>query len=419
MTFEDLNLAPQLLRAIRDQGYEEPTPIQRMAIPEALQGKDVLGRAQTGTGKTAAFMLPVLQRLSQADSDSLRALIVCPTRELAIQVADAARVYGTHLKLFVGIVYGGTSVEKDVRNLRAGYDVLVATPGRLIDHLERGNVDLSELEVLVLDEADRMLDMGFRPQIDAILRRCPRDRQTLFFSATLPNSVRSLAYDMLRNPVSVEAAPNSTTAEGVEQSVYVVDAKKKSELLLLLLERHEMDSVIVFTRTKFRADRLVGQLKSGGINAVVMHGDRDMKDRVRALDAFREGKARVLVATDVAQRGLDVEGISHVVNFDVPQEPDDYVHRVGRTARAGQTGEAITLMSPGEIGDVRAIEMHLGRDLPRIELPGFGFGDVTEQTIRMPDRADTTRATRGRRRTGSRAGEELSPEALAELLDVG
>jgi ATP-dependent RNA helicase RhlE len=416
MKFEELMLAPELLRAVKELGYEEPTPIQRMAIPVALEGKDLLGRAQTGTGKTAAFMLPVLQRLREGEG--LRALVLCPTRELAIQVAESAREYARHAGLWVGVVYGGTQVQKDIRDLRAGFDVLVATPGRLIDHLERGNVDLSELEVLVLDEADRMLDMGFRPQIDAILRRCPRNRQTLFFSATLPNGVKSLAHDILRDPVSIEAAPQAVTAEGVEQFVYLVDGKKKSELLVELLGRPEMDSVIVFTRTKFGADRVAGQLKRAGINAAVMHGDRDMKERVRALDAFRDGNARVLVATDVAQRGLDVEGISHVINYDVPQEPDGYVHRVGRTARAGQKGKAITFMSPGEIGDLRSIEIHLGRNLPRIELPGFTFGDATEETVHAP-RPQTSRASRGRRRAGSRAGTELSAEELAEILKVG
>ncbi len=419
MNFDELSLAPELVRAVKELGYDEPTPIQGMAIPEALAGKDVLGRAQTGTGKTAAFMLPTLQRLR--GGEGLRALVLCPTRELAIQVAEATRDYAKHTDSWVGLIYGGTSVQKDVRDLRAGFDVLVATPGRLIDHLERGNVDLSELEVLVLDEADRMLDMGFRPQINQILKHCPRNRQTLFFSATLPNEVKSLAYDSLRDPVVVEAAPQKMTAEGVEQFVYPVDGKRKTELLLELLQRPGMDSVIVFTRTKFGADRVVGQLQRRGVKATVMHGDRAMKERVRALDDFREGVARVLIATDVAQRGLDVEGISHVVNYDVPQDPDSYVHRVGRTARAGQTGEAITFMSPSEIGDVRAIEHHIGRELPRIELPGYGFGLATEEgAAPISPRAEkkAARASRGRR-MGSRSGKDLTPEELEKLLRVG
>jgi ATP-dependent RNA helicase RhlE len=419
MRFEELGLAPELLRAVQDLGYTEPTPIQAMAIPDALAGRDVLGRAQTGTGKTAAFMLPTLHRLK--GGDGLRALVLCPTRELAIQVAETATEYAKHLHQWVGVIYGGTPVQKDVRGLRAGYDVLVATPGRLIDHLERGNVDLSELEVLVLDEADRMLDMGFRPQINEILRHCPKNRQTLFFSATLPNDVKSLAYDSLRDPVAVEAAPSKMTAEGIDQFVYPVDAKKKAQLLLELLERPGMDSVIVFTRTKAGADRLIGQLQRKGVSATVMHGDRAMKDRVRALDAFRDGEARVLVATDVAQRGLDVEGISHVINYDVPQEPDSYVHRVGRTARAGQKGEAITFMSPGEIGEMRMIEHHIGRELPRIELEGYGFGlATTEGSAGVVNKQEqkAVRASRGRR-MGSRAGQQLTPEELEALLRVG
>lgn len=416
MKFEELQLAPELVRAVSEMGYETATPIQAMAIPEALAGKDVLGRAQTGTGKTAAFILPTLQRLR--DGDGLRALVLCPTRELAIQVAESAHDYAKHTEMWVGCVYGGTPVQKDIRDLRAGYDLLVATPGRLIDHLERGNVDLSELEVLVLDEADRMLDMGFRPQINDILRHVPKKRQTLFFSATLPNEVKSLAYDSLNDPVTVEAAPHRTTAEGVEQFIYPVDRRKKTELLVELLQRPGMDSVIVFTRTKIGADRVIAQLERANVAAVVMHGDRGMKDRVRALDQFREGKARVLVATDVAQRGLDVEGISHVINYDVPQDPDSYVHRVGRTARAGQTGEAITFMSPAEIGEVRAIEYHIGRELPRVELEGYGFGLATPEGGAAAPDPKAARASRGHR-MGSRAGQELSPEQLAELLRVG
>jgi ATP-dependent RNA helicase RhlE len=359
-------------------------------------------------------MLPTLHRLR--GGDGLRALVLCPTRELAIQVAEASRDYAKHLPLWVGVIYGGTSVQKDIRDLRAGYDVLVATPGRLIDHLERGNVDLSEIEVLILDEADRMLDMGFRPQINQILKRCPKNRQTLFFSATLPNEVRSLAYDSLRDPVSVEAAPQATTAEGVEQFVYPVDGRRKAALLVELLKRPGMDSVIVFTRTKFGADKLIGQLQQAGVEAAVMHGDRAMKDRVRALDQFRDREVRVLVATDVAQRGLDVEGISHVVNFDVPQDPDSYVHRVGRTARAGQKGEAITFMSPGEIGELRLIEHHIGRELPKIELEGYGFGIATDGGSEM---AAPKKPPKGGRRMGSRSGASLSPEELEKLLRVG
>jgi ATP-dependent RNA helicase RhlE len=419
MNFEELGLMPELLRAVEEMGYVDPTPIQEMAIPETLSGKDVMGRAQTGTGKTAAYMLPTLQRLH--DGDGLRALVLCPTRELAMQVSESARDYAKYMDTWVGVVYGGTSVQKDIRDLRAGFDVLVATPGRLIDHLERGNVDLSEVQVLVLDEADRMLDMGFRPQINQILRYLPKERQTLFFSATLPNEVKSLAYDSLREPVTVEAAPHKTTAEGVEQFVYPVDPKRKTDLLLQLLEGEGMDSVIVFTRTKMGADKLIARLNAAKVSAAVMHGDRAMKDRVRALDAFRDGEVRVLVATDVAQRGLDVEGISHVINYDVPQEPDSYVHRVGRTARAGHTGMAITLMSPAEIGEMRAIEHHIGRDLPRIELEGYGFGLATGGEPLPPTAKQAKKVSRASRghRMGSRSGKELTAEELEKLLNVG
>ena len=416
MRFEELGLTPELVNAVTELGYEEPTPIQRMAIPIALEGKDLLGRAQTGTGKTAAFMLPTLQRLR--GKEGTKALVLCPTRELAIQVYENAREYAEGSELFVGVLYGGTPVDKDLRGLRAGYEVLVATPGRLIDHLERGNVDLSGVEVLVLDEADRMLDMGFRPQINEITKRLPRDRQTLFFSATMPNEVKSLAYDILRDPVSVEAAPQATTAEGVEQFIFPVQESKKTELLLKLLQRPGMDSVLVFTRTKFGADRVSAQLKRAGVNVEVMHGDRSMKERTGALDAFREGKVKVLVATDVAQRGLDVEGISHVVNYDAPQDPEGYVHRVGRTARAGAKGEAITFMSGGEIGDVRAVEHLIGYTLPRVEVPGFGFTDATEEKTYTPE-LKQGRGARGRRTMGKRAATELTPEELEKLLKVG
>jgi ATP-dependent RNA helicase RhlE len=418
MTFRGLGLAPNLVQAVAKLGYEEPTPIQRMAIPLALEGKDVLGRAQTGTGKTAAFMLPILHRLNP-EKDGVRALVLCPTRELAMQVAESAKGYAKDSEMFVGVVYGGVPLKNELRDLRAGFDVMVATPGRLIDHIERGNVDLSGVEVLVLDEADRMLDMGFRPQINEILRRLPKKRQTLFFSATLPNAVKSLAYDSLQDPVMVEAAPHATTAEGVEQWVYPVDRNKKTELLIELLGRPGMESVIVFTRTKIGADKVHARLKKANIDAALMHGDRDMKERVRALEGFRTGKVGVLVATDVAQRGLDVEGVSHVVNYDTPQDPESYVHRVGRTARAGLKGEAITFMSPAEIGDVRAIEIHVGRDLPRVELPGYGWGDATEETVSMPVRHTGRPQRGGRQRMGSRAGGELTAEELQKILKIG
>ena len=413
MKFEELDLAPELVRAVSELEYETPTPIQQQAIPVALAGRDILARAPTGTGKTAGFMLPTLHRLK--DGEGLRAIVLCPTRELAIQVAEATTVYAKYLELWVGVLYGGVPLEKELRDLRAGFDVIVATPGRLIDHLERGNVDLSGLEVLVLDEADRMLDMGFRPQIDQVLRRAPKERQTLFFSATMPNSVKSLAYDILRDPVSVEAAPHATESGTLDQYVYPVEQSKKPELLVELLQRPEVESALVFTRTKFGADRVAGHIRRAGIPVEILHSDRNMQQRGRALDAFREGEVKVLVATDVAQRGIDVAGISHVINYDAPKDPEGYVHRVGRTARAGEAGEAITFMSGGEIGDVSAAEHLLGYTIPRVLLPGYGDAVADGSSTAAEKKA--VRATRGRR-MGGRAAEDLSPEELAALLNV-
>jgi ATP-dependent RNA helicase RhlE len=426
MRFTELNLAPELVRNVTELGYETPTPIQQQAIPAALEGRDVLGRAPTGTGKTAAFMLPTLHRLR--GMEGLRCLVLCPTRELAIQVAENAKQYSRGSELFVGLVYGGTKVDADLRDLRAGVEILVGTPGRVNDHLERGNLDLSNVEVLVLDEADRMLDMGFKPQIDQILRRCRRTgRQTLFFSATMPNSVKSLAYEMLHDPVTVEAAPKVTTAEGVEQFVYPVETNKKTDLLLRILKQPEVTTALVFSRTKFGADRIGGAVARAGLKVEVMHSDRNMTQRVRALEAFRAGEVQVLVATDVAQRGIDVEGISHVINYDAPKDPEGYVHRVGRTARAGETGVAITFMSGGEIGDVAAVEHLLGYRIARVNVPGFSvFADEStgepgveqQTTITMPESKKEQRASRGRR-MGKHAAKELSPEELQKLLGVG
>jgi ATP-dependent RNA helicase RhlE len=424
MRFDELNLAPELVRNVAALGYEIPTPIQQQAIPAALEGKDVLGRAPTGTGKTAAFMLPTLHRLR--GKEGLRALVVCPTRELAIQVAESARDYARQSELYVGVVYGGVPLDKELRDLRAGVEILVATPGRLIDHMERANVDLSEVEVLVLDEADRMLDMGFKPQIDQILRRVPRERQTLFFSATMPNSVKSLAYEMLRDPITVEAAPKVTTAEGVEQFVYPVEGREKTALLLQILKKGDVESGLVFVRTKFGADRLASQLTRDGLKVEVMHSDRNMTQRVRALESFREGKVKILIATDVAQRGIDVEGISHVINYDAPKDPEGYVHRVGRTARAGEKGVAITFMSGGEIGDVAAVEHLLGYRISRVHVPGFSFhtplegeaGEAPREVVELPPTIQEQKAMRGRR-LGARSGKELTPEELAKLLKVG
>lgn len=426
MRFDELDLAPELVRNVSALGYETPTPIQAQAIPAALEGRDVLGRAPTGTGKTAAFTLPTLHRLR--GKEGLRCLVLCPTRELAIQVAENAKQYSRGSELYVGLVYGGTKVDADLRDLRAGVEILVGTPGRVNDHLERGNIDLSNVEVLILDEADRMLDMGFKPQIDQILRRCRRTgRQTLLFSATMPNSVKSLAYELLKDPVTVEAAPKVTTAEGVEQFVYPVEPNKKTDLLLYLLKQPEFKTALVFSRTKFGADKVGAAVARAGLKVEVMHSDRNMTQRVRALEAFRSGEVQVLVATDVAQRGIDVEGISHVINYDAPKDPEGYVHRVGRTARAGETGVAITFMSGAEIGDVAAVEHLLGYRIARVNVPGYSVfadestadGEPQVTTVTMPvNKKKEERASRGRR-MGKHAAKELSPEELQKLLKVG
>jgi ATP-dependent RNA helicase RhlE len=414
MRFEDLVTAAPLLRAITDNGWQTPTPIQQKAIPPARSGKDVVGIAQTGTGKTGAFLLPSLEK--QLDEEGLHMLILCPTRELAQQVASDARELTRHTDLWVGEVVGGIPLGPQIRDLRAGFDILVATPGRLLDHLERGNVNLRKLKTLVLDEADRMLDMGFRPQIEAILAQCPRDRQTLFFSATMPNGVHALALRILRDPEWVEATRPATVASGVEQSIYSVRPDRKPALLLHLLEQEHWDQVLVFTARKTGADTLVRQLERAGVNVEVMHGDKDMKQRRRALEGFTSGRVRVLVATDVAQRGLDVEGISHVVNYDVPQQADDYVHRIGRTGRAGALGTAVTFMT-SEFALIKDIERAIGMTIPRISLPGFAYeSDLVEDTRPA---AAPARVSRSGGRMGTRKVDELTPEQLKELMQVG
>lgn len=415
MKFEDLTSCEPLLRATREQGWTSPTPIQAKAIPAAKEGKDVVGIAQTGTGKTGAFLIPSLER--QIGEEGLRTLVLCPTRELAQQVAADARDLTKYAELFIGEIVGGMPMRKQIRDLRAGFDVIVATPGRLLDHIERGNVDLSTVRTLVLDEADRMLDMGFRPQIEAILRNVPTQRQTLFFSATMPNGVHALALRILNDPVWVEAAPQSTVADKVEQLVYSVRAEKKGDLLIQLLRETHWEQVLVFTATKSGADILLSKLKRAGVKTDVMHGDKDMKQRRGALEAFTDGHVQVLVATDVAQRGLDIEGISHVVNYDVPRNPEDYVHRIGRTGRAGATGTAVTFVSAADAMQMRDIDRILKEPLPRISLPGFDYdSNLLEPTAPPKPAARTGRAGN---RMGSRKTENLTPEQLQELLKVG
>jgi ATP-dependent RNA helicase RhlE len=371
--FDGLGLSAELLRAVVDAGYTEPTPIQREAIPLILSGRDIMGLAQTGTGKTAAFTLPIADRLITGPH-RLRALVLTPTRELCQQVERSFKKYAAHTSLVATTIYGGVGMEPQERALRQGVDVIVATPGRLIDHLERGNVDFSNLEVLVLDEADRMLDMGFAPQINRLVSALPRYRQTLLFSATMPPEVEVLARKYLRRPHVVEVTRRATVATTVTHAVYPVPRSRKSALLVDLLKKPEMDSVLVFTRMKVGADRVVRDLEHAGIKAMALHADKRQAQRDQALADFREGRIRVLVATDIAQRGLDISGISHVINYDVPAQVEDYVHRIGRTGRAAQTGDAYTFMAPDEIAMVRMIERVIGQEIERVSVPGFDFG---------------------------------------------
>jgi ATP-dependent RNA helicase RhlE len=374
MSFAELGLSPDLLRAIEDAGYEIPTPIQREAIPLALKGRDLMGLAQTGTGKTAAFVLPTIQLLLGGPK-RLRAVALVPTRELAVQVFESVQKYGAHTDIEAANIYGGVALGPQEKALRRGVDIVVATPGRLIDHMERQNLAFDDLEILILDEADRMLDMGFAPQINRIVREIPPYRQTMLFSATMPPEVEALARKYLRKPVVVQVGRRSQAAHTVTHAVYPVPRSRKTSLLLHLLENEAaLDSVLIFTRTKHGADKLLGELRHAGIQAEAMHGDRTQSERTRALERFKSGETRVLVATDIAQRGLDILGISHVINYDVPQQAEDYVHRIGRTGRAAATGDAFTFMSPDEIAMVRLVETVLGQPIPRISVPGYDFG---------------------------------------------
>ncbi len=359
-TFSDLGLNEILLRALAHEGYQTPTPVQAQAIPALLQGSDLLGVAQTGTGKTAAFALPILQRLladkRRPAPHTARALILAPTRELAAQIADSFRAYGQFFRPSVGVIVGGVSHRPQNDMLARGLDVLVATPGRLLDHLGSGRLRLATTEVLVLDEADHMLDLGFIIPIRQIVAKLPKQRQTLLFSATMPREIATLADDMLRDPVRVSVTPAATTAERVEQHVYLVSSGAKRDLLVELMGDREISRAIVFTRTKRGADRVAQHLESAGVGADAIHGNKSQSQRLRALDGFRKGRTRVLVATDIAARGIDVDGVTHVVNFELPEVAEAYVHRIGRTARAGATGRAISLCDNGERPLLRAIE---------------------------------------------------------------
>ena len=384
MPFSTFGLHPDLLRGVKELGFHRPTPIQQDAIPPAMKGRDVLACAMTGSGKTAAFVLPILDRLIAKPRGTTRALILTPTRELAAQIDEHLAQLAVHTPLSGAAVFGGVGMGPQEHAFRTGVDVLVATPGRLLDHFRFPYAKLQGLEVLVLDEADRMLDMGFLPDIRRVLRHLPPRRQTLFFSATMPGPIVELSREMLRDPFTINLERKSAPAVGITQAVYPCPSDLKTGLLLALLTRGDVKSAIVFTRTKHRANRVADVLKRQGVVCERIHGNRSQAQRTEALAGFKSGKYRVLVATDIAARGIDVEELSHVVNFDVPHVPDDYIHRVGRTARAEATGDAFTFVSPEEEPDLSAIERAVGKRLPRVTVPGFDYSKRTAERLEVP-----------------------------------
>ncbi len=403
-----------LVRAIDALGFEEPTPIQRQAIPPALAGRDVLATAMTGSGKTAAFLLPILQSLLGKKRGTTRALVLTPTRELAAQIVEHFQDLARYTKLRAAAVYGGVGMQPQTRAFQQGVDVIVACPGRLLDHFNYPHARLSGLEVLVLDEADRMLDMGFLPDIRRVLRHLPsRGLQTMLFSATMPPPIVALSRDLLKDPVRVAIQKKAKPATGITQAIFPVRQDLKSRLLCAMLQDGGIQNALVFTRTKHRADRLARFLGRHGIPADRIHGNRSQTQRTRALADFKGGKSRVLVATDIAARGIDVELLSHVINFDVPHVPEDYIHRVGRTARAQATGEAFTLVSPQEQGDLRAIERAIGKALPRRQLDGFGYDASPQEKLERPlgERIAEIRARKAEERARSKAKAQCKAQA--------
>jgi ATP-dependent RNA helicase RhlE len=419
MPFATLPLHPLLLKGLKDLGFVRPTPIQADAIPPALAGRDVLACAMTGSGKTFAFLLPILQQLMEKPRGTTRALVITPTRELAAQILEALNDVAVHTPITGAAVYGGVSMGPQEHAFRSGADVIVATPGRLLDHFRQPYAKLTGVQYLVLDEADRMLDMGFLPDIRRVLRHLPERRQTLFFSATMPPPIAALTRELLRDPVTINLQRQSAPAVGITQAVYPVEGRLKSALLLALLRSGEMQEALVFTRTKHRANRLAAYLVAQGIAAERIHGNRSQGRRTEALEGFKSGRYRVLVATDIAARGIDVEALGHVVNFDVPAVPDDYIHRVGRTARAEATGDAFTFVSPEEESDLQAIEKAVGKRLPRVTLPGFDYSARADSlevplaqriaAIRQRRAAERPRSPGGRSQ-GRGAGQHARPD---------
>lgn len=397
MHFSELNLGNPLQQAINDMGFEETTPIQEQAIPPGLAGRDIIGCAQTGTGKTAAFLLPALQKLldNPGKTKNPRVVVLAPTRELVIQVTEQAKTLAAHTPVRIAAIYGGAKMGAQINKLRRGVDVVIATPGRLQDHMRRKNVNFKELQVLVLDEADRMLDMGFLPDIKHIVSRMPRQRQTMLFSATMPPPVLSLTRQFQQNPEIIEISI-ARPPDSIRQAIYPVPKHLKTPLLIALLEQMDVHSMLVFTATKQEADIVTRKLSESKISTACIHGDFRQRERIAALEGFREGKFQVLVATNIASRGLDVEGISHVINYDVPEHPEDYVHRIGRTARAEADGDAITLVTPDDEAMVYRIEYLLGKKVERKTLPGFDYDVPTPSWAKPSAKAILRRTTQSR-----------------------
>jgi ATP-dependent RNA helicase RhlE len=420
MSFESLGLAPALLRALADNGYTTPTPIQAEGIPLVLAGHDVLGGAQTGTGKTAAFGLPLLQRLTEGNKPATgprkpRALILVPTRELAVQVAESLRGYSRYLRLNVTTIFGGAGMGPQVDCLRRGVDILVATPGRLIDHMQQGNAKLDAVEVLVLDEADRMLDMGFLPAMKRILARVPSERQTLLFSATFESQIKQLALEFMRDPKQVQVAAQNAIAATIQHRAHPVDGSRKRDLLIDILTRRHSEQVLIFGKTKHGCNRLAEQLETAGLPAVAIHGNKSQAARQKALNAFKSGKARILVATDVAARGLDIPNLPLVINHDLPMVAEDYVHRIGRTGRNGMTGEALSLVSPDEAQLLRQIQRLLKSDIALEAIEGF----EPSRPIRLDGNAPGAPRPGGQRPGGNRTPRKPGHRAHGKPADRG
>jgi ATP-dependent RNA helicase RhlE len=405
LSFDNLGLEPRLMQAVESMGYTEPTPIQQQAIPIVAEGRDVVGCAQTGTGKTAAFVLPTLQRIASRPGGPA-ALIITPTRELALQIEEVGRTVARSTRHRVYAVYGGVGYEPQRKAIRRGIDMLVATPGRLLDLVNQGDVDLSKVEVLVLDEADRMLDQGFWPDVRRIISHVPARRQTLLFSATMTPDVLRVIGDTLNDPAHIDVSPPSRPIEAITQTLFPVSGLQKSDLLLHMINVHDLERVLVFTRTKHRADRVAHTLERAGVRSAAIHGNRSQAQRVRALDEFKGGRCRVLVATDIVARGIDVDGISHVINYDLPNVPEDYVHRIGRTARAGKSGAAFTLLAPEEQDNLRDIEKTIGSVIACEDMAGFSYSSdrVVPDPARLATGPKKNPAPVGARRKSRRGG---------------